>query len=161
MVENQVRNSDYQETGTPRYPPPPALVNGEKGSHEEKGGQEISQKGEKKSIDQERSHDPGASLPPDLPQEGFFLFILPEGDLDQVNQGDNSQEKTGPEGKKPGARFRRGAHLQLDGPCAKGSGHNQPEEAGDLFRSFHFRLSAFSSTLRGKGGGLPPTPVRL
>jgi len=127
MVENQVGDGDHQEAGAPRYPPLPALVNGEEDRHEEKGGQEVSQKGEKKGIDQERSHDTGPSLPPDLPEEGFFLFILPEGDLDQVNQGENSQKKTGPKGEKPGARFRRNAHLQSDGTCAQGSGQKQPE----------------------------------
>jgi len=124
MVENEVRQTDHQEAGTPHHPPFPALVNGEKDCHEEKGGEKVSQPGKKKGIEQERGRDAGPSLPPDLPQEGFFFWGLPEIDLRQVNEGENPQQQSGSERKKAGARLRRGAHVQAEGPRTNGYGQD-------------------------------------
>jgi hypothetical protein len=89
MVKNEIGNDNHQKAGTSHYPPLLPFVNGEEDGHEQKGGEKVSPQGKKKGIEQESGHDAGPSLPPDLPQKRLILFAPPEGDLHQVNKGEN------------------------------------------------------------------------
>ena len=101
MVENEVSDHYHQETGTSHHPPLLSFVNGEKDGHEEKGGEKVSQQGKKKGIDDKRGYNAGPSPPSNLPQERFFLFILPESDPDQVEKGKNPRRSPVPKGRNP------------------------------------------------------------